>query len=386
MPPSALRLIILGGEALDFKSLAAWFDRHGEQPRVVNMYGITETTVHVTHRTIDGGGLDGSNVIGVPISDVRVHLLDEDRNPVAPGIPGEIYVGGAGVGRGYLNRPDLTAQKFVADPFSEVAGSRLYRSGDLARYLPNGELEYLGRIDNQVKIRGFRIELGEIAAAINSHAAVHDSVVTVGEDPAGQKILIAYLVARSAEDVDLSAPQAIAANASARIHDAVRVRIHRTHAAHDQRKAGLEVAARARRRGNGAAAAPPRGTSLEENIAAIWCAVLNRPHVELEQNFFDVGGEFHELGRGSRGHAAVARARILDHRVVRAFDRPWTGGAFRGEVECQARRTSRERGRGPRTAPARGSVRMAGRAAGTPMSGPPDGSGAPDDPSMPLPS
>ena len=166
-PPAAfaLRYVVFGGEALQLQSLQPWFDRYGDAtPRLINMYGITETTVHVTYRPITRADLDADagSVIGVPIPDLRVYLLDAHGQPVPTGVAGEMYVAGAGVADGYLKRPELTAQRFVPDPFH---GGRMYRTGDLARRLDGGELEYLGRIDQQVKIRGFRIELGEIEAA-----------------------------------------------------------------------------------------------------------------------------------------------------------------------------------------------------------------------------
>lgn len=194
----ALREIVFGGEALDFNGLQHWFAARGyDQPRLVNMYGITETTVHVTYypltqkRVAEAGG----SVIGVPIPDLQCYLLDESFNLVPAGVPAEIHVGGAGLARGYLNRPDLTAARFIPNAFSGVAGSRLYRSGDLARFLPNGEMEYLGRIDFQVKIRGFRIELGEIESVMTSYPGVNAAVVLVREDVPGDKRLVGYLLA-----------------------------------------------------------------------------------------------------------------------------------------------------------------------------------------------
>jgi amino acid adenylation domain-containing protein len=180
-----LRLVIFGGEALDFQSLRPWFERHGDRhPQLINMYGITETTVHVTYRPVtaaDSLGVSGS-LVGVPILDLELYVLDQNQNPVPIGVPGELYVGGAGLGRGYLNRPDLTAERFVPNPFSQESGERLYRSGDLVRYLSNREIEYLGRIDDQVKIRGFRIELGEIESALRQHPAVREAVVVAREE------------------------------------------------------------------------------------------------------------------------------------------------------------------------------------------------------------
>ena len=143
-----LRLIIFGGEALELKSLQPWFELHGDRlPQLVNMYGITETTVHVTYRPLSKADLhDTASVIGRQIPDLQVYLLDEYLQPVPIGVAGEMCVGGAGVARGYLNRPELTQQRFISHPFSNNPQARLYKTGDLARYLPNGELEYLGRI------------------------------------------------------------------------------------------------------------------------------------------------------------------------------------------------------------------------------------------------
>ncbi|WDD36885.1 amino acid adenylation domain-containing protein (plasmid) [Nostoc sp. UHCC 0926] len=191
-----LRLVIFGGEALELKSLQPWFERHGDQmPQLVNMYGITETTVHVTYRPLSKVDLYGTaSVIGRPIPDLQVYVLDEQKQPVPIGVSGEMYVGGAGVARGYLNRVELTQQRFISHPFSKNPQARLYKTGDLARYLPNGELEYLGRIDQQVKIRGFRIELGEIEAALTQHLAVGETIVIAREDDPGNKRLVAYIV------------------------------------------------------------------------------------------------------------------------------------------------------------------------------------------------
>ncbi len=192
-----LRYVIFGGEALDLSSLEPWFERHSDDfPLLVNMYGITETTVHVTYRPIrwlDVKKARGS-IIGEPIPDLYLYLLDRYGQPVATGVTGEIYVGGAGVARGYLNRPDLTAERMVPNPASSEGKDRLYRTGDLARYLANGELEYLGRNDHQVKIRGFRIELGEIETVLQTHPGVRHSCVIPWEQNRDDVRAIAYIV------------------------------------------------------------------------------------------------------------------------------------------------------------------------------------------------
>ncbi|HEY2736791.1 MAG TPA: amino acid adenylation domain-containing protein, partial [Thermoanaerobaculia bacterium] len=193
---SSLRLVIFGGEALEPRLLLPWMDRYGdERPRLVNMYGITETTVHVTERRIGRSDLGAGSRIGRPLADWAVYLLGGDGQPVPAGSAGEMFVGGAGVSRGYPGRPELTAARFVPDPFGGSPGARLYRSGDLARHLPDGDLEYLGRIDHQVKVRGFRIELGEIEAVLASAAGVADAAVVPRHDLAGGSGLVGYAVA-----------------------------------------------------------------------------------------------------------------------------------------------------------------------------------------------
>ena len=202
--PLALRYVILAGEAVNLGSLRPWFDRHGDQRSLlVNMYGITETTVHVTFRplTRKDAECETRGLIGTPIPGLRVEILDDalDRTPL--GDIGEICVGGAGVARGYLNRPGLSAERFIPDPFDNDEDARLYRSGDLGRVLPNGELEYLGRNDHQVKIRGFRIELGEIESVLSGHDGVAQCVVVAREDQPDDRRLVAYWVRRGAAPI-----------------------------------------------------------------------------------------------------------------------------------------------------------------------------------------
>jgi amino acid adenylation domain-containing protein len=191
----SLRSVIFGGEALELQSLRPWLERHGDQkPRLVNMYGITETTVHVTYRPISLADLAApGSLIGNPLPDLSLYILDRNRQPVPVGVAGELYVGGDGVARGYLNRPELTRERFIDDPFSTGPGARLYRSGDLARSLPGGDIEYLGRIDHQVQIRGFRVELGEIQSVMTAHPGVREAFV-YAHDQGGQVRLAGYFV------------------------------------------------------------------------------------------------------------------------------------------------------------------------------------------------
>ncbi|KOV64617.1 non-ribosomal peptide synthetase, partial [Streptomyces sp. MMG1121] len=189
----ALRTVVFGGEALEHARLASWYERHPDDaPRLVNMYGITETTVHVTYAALDRAATAAGQV-GAAIPDLRTYVLDAHLRPVAPGVPGELYVAGVGLARGYLNRPGLTAGRFVADPFGPP-GSRMYRSGDVVRRATDGSLCYVGRADQQVKVRGFRIEPGEIETALATHPGVAQVAVLARQDRADDTRLVAYLV------------------------------------------------------------------------------------------------------------------------------------------------------------------------------------------------
>ena len=304
----ALRVVILGGEALELESLRRWFERRGDQrPRIVNMYGITETTVHVTYRpiTLDDVRQNRGSVIGAPLPDIQLHILDEQLQPVPVGVPGEICVGGPCVARGYLNRPELTRERFIRNPFSTEPGDRLYRSGDLARRLDDGDIEYLGRIDRQVKIRGFRIELGEIEAALKDHSEIAQAVVVAREDRPGDQRLAAYLVASNC-----TAP------GSAELRKRLKMRLPDymlpssytylkelplTHNGKFDRNA-LPAPTEA------SAAQPensdPARNPIEETLASIWAEVLDLRRVGIHDNFFDLGG--HSIT------AIRALARIVD--------------------------------------------------------------------------
>jgi amino acid adenylation domain-containing protein len=288
---TALRYVIFGGEALELASLRPWIERHGDrEPRLVNMYGITETTVHATYRPITLDDLDSGSgsVIGVPIPDLRLLLLDPHGAPVPVGVPGEVHVGGAGVARGYLNRDQLTAERFLPDPDGSTGG-RLYRSGDLARRLENGELEYIGRIDNQVKLRGYRIELGEIEAALAGHPDVTECAVIAREDVPGDRRLVAYVV------TDQPAGEQFRTHLKRRLpdymvpaHFVVLPRLPLTANGKIDRSElpAPDVEASAVRSEQVA----PR-TPTESRIAAIWGEALGIPSPGVYDNFFDVGGD-----------------------------------------------------------------------------------------------
>lgn len=288
----ALRYVIFGGEALDLQSLRPWFERHGDQtPQLVNMYGITETTVHVTYRPLSKHDLDSGSLIGTPIPDLQIFILDSHRQLVPIGIPGEIYVGGDGLARGYLRRPELTAERFVFDHLTGRPGARLYRTGDLARFLPGRDIEYLGRIDHQVKIRGFRIELGEIESALSQQCAVREVVVLAREDVPGTKILAAYVVATFPppevsvlrEYLKRKLPDYMVPAAFVFLD-----KLPLTNNGKVDRKA-LPAPEQNRRELTGRYVAPR--TSREERLATIWSKVLRLERVGIHDNFFELGGD-----------------------------------------------------------------------------------------------
>ncbi len=292
--PLALRLVIFGGEALELNNLRPWFDRHGdERPRLVNMYGITETTVHVTYRPLAASDLSapGRGGIGRPLSDVRLCVLDRFGQLVPIGVPGEIHVGGAGLARGYLDRPELTAERFVPDPFTAFPGERLYRTGDRARWTAEGELQYLGRIDHQVKIRGFRIELGEIESVLTEHPAVTQAVVLPRNEPGdvGER-LIAYFV--GSEPGQLPSEIELRRHVGARLPEYMVPSVFEplpamplTPEGKVDRRALPAPSGRAMTSGYVA----PR-TAAELKLARIWSEVLQLERVGIEDSFFDLGG------------------------------------------------------------------------------------------------
>ncbi len=323
----ALREVIFGGEALEPAGLREWARRRGlERPRLVNMYGITETTVHVTYRPLSEADVfagEGSP-IGVRIPDLSLYVLDAVLQPVPVGVPGELYVGGAGVARGYLDRPGLTAQRFVPDAFSGEPGARLYRTGDRVRWRADGTLEYQGRLDEQVKVRGFRIELGEIEALLRSEPGVADCAVVAREDAPGEKRLVAYVVGAVHPEV-------------------LRDRLRGTLPEHMVPSA-LVVLDALPLTANGkldrrALPAPEYGTSaeryvaprtpVEDVLAGIWAELLQAERVGVEASFFELGG--HSL-LATRVVSRVREVFAVELPLSALFEGP-TVAALAGRVE-----------------------------------------------------
>ncbi|MCF6437886.1 amino acid adenylation domain-containing protein [Pseudoalteromonas luteoviolacea] len=296
----ALRYVVFGGEALNLAALAPWVARRGDSsPELVNMYGITETTVHVTHRRILQSDIAQSgqqSLIGRPLSDLTAYVLTPSQRLAPIGVAGELYIGGEGLAKGYLNKPELTATRFIDNPL--VAGERLYRTGDVARYLGSGELEYLGRCDEQVKIRGFRIEPGEVSAALLQVAGVKQAFVQALGEP---KSLVAYVVPES-DNTDIGVLQGALRDLLPEhmIPSAFVLLAALPLTAHGKvdRKALPEVDMTAHQ----ARYVAPQ-TELESLLAEVWSSVLDIERVGREDNFFNLGGD------SMKAITAVSRSR-----------------------------------------------------------------------------
>ncbi|WP_122658146.1 non-ribosomal peptide synthetase, partial [Burkholderia pseudomallei] len=311
--PTGVRCVVIGGEAVGASALDAWFAEEGRRPRLFNTYGPTETTVSVTVHEVRGRH-DDANVIGRPIANTRVYVLDAWLRPAPIGVAGELYIGGVQVARGYLNRPELTRERFIDDPF--VAGGRLYRTGDLARWRTDGRLEYLGRNDFQVKIRGFRIELGEIEAQLakvtgvrevvvlarDSASEVHDSATehatpdALSPSPetstatatatATEKRLVAYYTG----DADVAALRAQAAqHLPSYMVPSAYVRLDAWPLTPNGKLDRRALPAPADDAYARAEYEAPRGAK-EEALAAIWRELLHVERVSRHDNFFELGG------------------------------------------------------------------------------------------------
>jgi len=287
-----VRQLLAGGDALSVPHVQRVLERLEPGHRLVNGYGPTENTTFTCCWVMDTIRQPGSSVpIGRPVSNTRVHLLGRDLEPVPLGVPGALYAAGDGMARGYLGRPELTAERFVPSPLPVFSGERLYRTGDLARRLPSGEIEFLGRLDNQVKLRGFRIELGEIEAAVCGHPAVREAAVLVREDQPGDKRLVAYV---AGEEAIPPTPE-LRAFLSRKLPDymipaafVVLETLPLTPNGKVDRRA-LAAVEPGRLETLSAEQAAPRD-EIEELIAGIWCQVLGLEAIGVHDDFFELGG------------------------------------------------------------------------------------------------
>ncbi|HEX2093646.1 MAG TPA: non-ribosomal peptide synthetase [Longimicrobiaceae bacterium] len=316
---AGVRQLVTGGEALSAPHVCRALELYPEL-RLVNGYGPSECTIFSTCHVIPPDFRGTSVPIGRPVGDRRIYLLDEAMNPVPVGIPGELYVGGPAVARGYLGRPELTAARFLPDPFGGKPGARMYRSGDRVRWLADGTLEFLGRVDQQVKIRGFRVEPGEIEAMLLEHPDVRECVVVAREDTPGEKLLVGYVVTAGVEALagpDLrvflqkSLPEYMIPSAFV-----VLDRIPLTSNGKVNRRA--LPAPDAVESGGDREHVAPR-TATEEEVARIWREVLGVERVGVHDDFFERGG--HSL----RATQVVSRMRTafgVDLSLRSIFDAP----------------------------------------------------------------
>ena len=314
----ALQTLVSGGESCTREIVTRW----ARDRRFFNAYGPTEATVASSWYRVDSPSEETTNIpIGRPIANYRLYILDRHLQPVPVGVPGELYIGGGGMARGYLNRPALTAGRFIPDPFSDDPGARFYKTGDLARYRPDGNIEFLGRIDHQVKVRGFRIELGEIETLLGGHPALREVIVLARGDTPGDKRLVAYVVPEDDLTPSVSElrgflkerlPEYMVPSAFVTLEALPLTPVgkvdRRALPAPDQTRPDLE-----------AAYVSPR-TPAEETLADIWAQVLGVERVGVYDNFFELGGDsilsIQVIARANQAGLRLSPRQLFQHPTV----------------------------------------------------------------------
>ncbi|GAB0057976.1 Linear gramicidin synthase subunit D [Candidatus Magnetaquicoccaceae bacterium FCR-1] len=324
--PLALRVVIFGAEPLKLQNLKPWFARHGDQrPRLINLYGITESTVHTTYHALSLADLEQPHLrIGPPRAELHpLYILDDHLQPVPIGVPGILYAGGHNLSPGYLNQPELTAKAFLPDPFSDDPEARLQRTGDLARFLPDGNIHFLGRKDYQVKVRGFRIELGEIEANLVRHPDLYEAAATTWEPRPGDKMLVAYVEVRKGHEPPTA--EQLRAYLKQKLPDYMVPALFRIMAALPRSPNGkVDRRLLPAPTDEGMAESrftPPRGLT-EELIAATWAELLTLPRVSRDAHFFELGG--HSL-MATRVLARLKDQFALELPLALLFDHPVLG-------------------------------------------------------------
>ena len=341
--PSSTRTVNLAGEALKAGLIGRLLEQR-QVRRVCNLYGPTETTTYSTWMSMERGG-EIVETIGRPIANTKIYLLDKKQKPVPLGAVGEIYIGGAGVARGYLNRGELTGERFVRDPFAGDGEARMYRTGDLGRYRGDGNIEFLGRNDHQVKIRGFRIELGEIEARLAEHEWVREAVVVAREDGGGEKRLVAYVVPVKEKETEAGEVAAVL-----RTHLAEILPGYMVPAAFVQLEAlpltpNGKLDRKALPQPEGEAYAQrgyeePQG-EIEEQLAAIWAELLELERVGRQDHFFEMGG--HSL-LAMRLIARMRQVMGVELAVTTLFARPQLSAVGGSGEGSRSRRETGEAG------------------------------------------
>jgi amino acid adenylation domain-containing protein len=334
--PASVRTVCLAGEPLSTALVAQVYQAAGVQ-RVYDLYGPSEDT---TYSTCSLRSAQGPATIGRPIVNTQIYLLDRHLQPVPIGVPGEIHLGGDGLARGYLNQPALTAEKFIPDLFGSQPGACLYKTGDLARYLPDGNIEFLGRLDQQIKLRGFRIETGEIKIALEQHPAIREAVVLAREDTPEEKRLVAYLVLHPAASLPTDELRHyLAAKLPEYMLPAAFVRLEALPVTPNGKLDRRALPAPAPTRPElDTAFAAPRGP-VEEGVAAIWAEVLGLKQVGVHDDFFALGG--HSL----LATQVIARVRRTFHVEVplrRLFEAPRVAELATAVTQTLGQRSERQ--------------------------------------------
>jgi amino acid adenylation domain-containing protein/non-ribosomal peptide synthase protein (TIGR01720 family) len=318
---NSVRHLLFGGEAVDPRLVKMVLENSPPQ-RLLHVYGPTESTTFASWHLVQEVPEGVTTIpIGRPLSNTQIYLLDNQMQPVPVGVPGELYIGGDGLARGYLNRPELTAERFIVNPFSNEPEARLYKTGDLARYLSDGNIEFLGRLDDQVKIRGFRIELGEIDAVLGQHPAVEETVVVAREDVPGNKRLVAYLVVNQAaaptilqlqQFLKQQLPEYMVPNAFVLL-DALPLT---SNGKVDRRALPAPDTTRPELAGTYVA---PR-TSVEELLVGIWTDVLGLEKVGIHDNFFELGGDsilsIQIVARANQAGLRLTPKQLFGHQTI----------------------------------------------------------------------
>ncbi|MFZ5515900.1 MAG: non-ribosomal peptide synthetase [Candidatus Zhuqueibacterota bacterium] len=339
-----LRLVIVGGDLMTAENVTTWGALSSDAVNLLNAYGPTEVTITSTIFKVPDSGAVGNYLSGVPIGRPTalrtVYILDSNLNPVPVGVPGELYIGGSCLARGYFNRPEMTAERFIPDPYTRESGARLYRTGDLVRFLHDGNIDFLGRVDNQVKVRGFRIELGEIEAVLSQNPMVDEAVIVALQEKLGGKQLVAYMTLKTGTNPEEATslffrnylreklPEYMIPTIFIILDELPRTPIGKI----DRRALPAPDADRAQLQSYYVA---PR-TAVEERIAAIWAEALTVEKVGIHDNFFDLGG--HSL----MATQIISRLRHefqVDFPLRRLFETPTVANLAMAIAECQAEQT-----------------------------------------------
>ncbi len=314
--PASIRVINLAGEALS-RALVHSLYQQPSVERIYNLYGPSEDTTYSTF-TLVAKDSAAPVTIGKPITNTQAYILDARYNPVPIGVAGELFMAGAGLARGYLNRPELSAEKFVPNPFSTVPGARMYRTGDMARYLSDGQIEYLGRMDHQVKIRGFRIELGEIEAVLSKQVNVRDAVVVAREDVPGDKRLVAYITTHDGQSLPTTLRDALSKELPEYMLPGALVQLEQLPLTPNGKLNRQALPAPDRQVMATSAYQAPQD-EIEQTIAVVWQEVLGVERVGRQDHFFELGG--HSL-LAVRVIARLSRACHVDIPLAAVFKAP----------------------------------------------------------------